>query len=192
MLLGQLPDEEDREAHYGNNRQCDDLPRAEPVQILALVQQDLQSSDPQHQQEQPDLIDRQTHRGRFTRAVDDPGRNSRNDAHRHVYIENPRPGNVVRDPTAQQRTYHGGYQSGNGPHTQSGTRFGFGIARQQQGLRQWHHRTRDGALQDTEQNQQFQRRSERTQERRNGEQRDGPDEQLHLAEGSSEPARQRQ
>ena len=42
----------------------DDLRRVEPVELLALVEHDLQRADPQHQQRQADVVERQLARAR--------------------------------------------------------------------------------------------------------------------------------
>ena len=49
-----------------------DLRRAEPVEVLALVEHDLQRADPQHEQAESDAVDRQLARRRLARPVDHP------------------------------------------------------------------------------------------------------------------------
>ncbi len=66
VLGGQLPDREGREADGGDHRQADDHRRAEPVQLLALVEHDLQRADPDHQQAQADVVHRHAPGGRLS------------------------------------------------------------------------------------------------------------------------------
>ena len=46
-------------ADDGDDREHHDCRRSEPVEVLALVQHDLQRTDPQHEQAEPDAVDRQ-------------------------------------------------------------------------------------------------------------------------------------
>src|SRR4030095_9324398 len=77
---------------------------AEPVEILALVEHDLQRADPQHEQPEPDAIDRRADRRRLPLAIDDPGDGGSSKADRNIDVEDPRPGNIVGDPTTEKRT----------------------------------------------------------------------------------------
>jgi len=52
MLRRQLPGEEQRKAQRRDDGEGDDDRRAEPVQVLALVEHDLQRADPEHEQPQ--------------------------------------------------------------------------------------------------------------------------------------------
>ena len=56
MRLGQLPDDEEAQRDGGNDRQCHDERGIEPVELVALVEQDLQGTDTDDQQRQTDAI----------------------------------------------------------------------------------------------------------------------------------------
>ena len=115
MGVGQLPDHEHGKGHDSDHRKGDDFIGGKPVQLLALVQHQLQCRHPEHKQGQAYGVDRQLARGRFAVAVDAPGHEGREQAHGHVDVEDPGPGNIVRDPAAQQRPDHGSDQRGHAP-----------------------------------------------------------------------------
>ena len=191
MLVGQLPDQEEGEAHHGRDRQAHDQAGMEPVVLLAQVQHHLHRRDPDHQQRQSQLVNGQLVDDAFAFAVDRPRRQRRDDADRDVDVEDPRPVDVVGDPAAQQRTHHRRDQGGDCPHRhrQPGQRFR--IAGQQQRLRERDHRPGDEALQRAERNQRRHVRRQAAQQRRHHEQDHAADEQPDLAEALRQPAGQR-
>ena len=134
MGLGQLPHQEDDEANQRRQAQDDDFFGGEPIQLFALVQHELQGTDPHHQQCQPHAVDGQLAARGFAVAVNPPGDARRQQAHRHVDVKNPRPRHVVRDPAAQQRADHGGHQRRHAPERQRQADFLARVTRHQQGL----------------------------------------------------------
>ncbi len=58
MGFGPFPDDEDRQPDERDNRQRHDDRRAEPIQLIALVEHDLQRPDPDNDQPETHRIDR--------------------------------------------------------------------------------------------------------------------------------------
>src|SRR5438045_4572225 len=191
MLLRHLPDEKERKRDDCNHDEDNDASRLEPVEVLALVERDLQRTDPQNQQRKTDAVDRQLEGGRFTLLVDEPGDRRGAEADRNIDVENPRPSDVVRDPPAEQRTDDRRDQRRDRPQGQRAASFLLRIAREQQRLRQRNHRTGNRALNHAKQNQEFDRRREPAQERHNDEEQNRHEEQPHLPVATREPAGQR-
>ncbi|MOA13429.1 hypothetical protein D3C78_1334800 [compost metagenome] len=103
MIVRQLPHHQEHQRHHGHDGQDNDLGRVEPVQLLALIEHDLQRTDANHQQHQPDGIDR------FDLGFGLPAFQRRhcNQDHeqpnRDVDKEDPAPVIVIADITAQDR-----------------------------------------------------------------------------------------
>ena len=98
-------------------------------------------------------------------AEDRPGDRRRQQAHRDVDVEDPRPGDVVGDPAAEQRPDHRRHQHRHAPqrHRHAGQRAR--VARQQQRLRQRDHRPGHQALQHAEEDQRLDGRRQAAQPR---------------------------
>ncbi len=108
MLVVDFPDQEQHETHYGRGGQRDDDRAGEPVEFLPLVEHDLQRAYPDDQQPQSGPVDRQLADGCFASQVDRRRDRRGQQTHGHVDIENPRPGDVIGDPAAEQRPHDGG------------------------------------------------------------------------------------
>ena len=91
MILGELPDDKDRESDDGDDGEQGDLAGSEPVEILALVEHDLQCADPKDQQSESDAVYRQSMGGRLATAVDHPRYTCGDEPDRYVDVEDPRP-----------------------------------------------------------------------------------------------------
>ena len=191
MLRRQFPHDEERQRDHRDQRQHHDGGGIEPVEILALVEHDLQRADPDHEQPETHGIDRRLADHRIAVAEDRERGNGRDETHRNVDVENPRPRDVVRDPAAQNRSGDRRDQRGHRPHGERHGRLRAWITREQQGLRQRDHRAGDRALQHARGEQEGQRRRESAQPRSDHEQHDRRHEQAHLSEALREPAGQR-
>ena len=115
MPFGEFPNQKDEQSDGRHDGERHDLPGLEPVEILALVEQDLQRPHPNDEKRQAHLVDRHLDGGRLTLAIDDPRRESRAETHRHIDVEDPRPGDVVGDPAAEQRPDHRRHHRRDGP-----------------------------------------------------------------------------
>ena len=107
MLDGEFAPEEEREADYRRDGECDDEAGTEPVVFLALVEHDLQGADGDDEQSEAPIIDAFASLANFSevgRVFDDAvGEIERQDADRNIEEEDPAPTVVVDDPAA-----HGG------------------------------------------------------------------------------------
>ena len=138
LVVDQLPDDE-----YVNPTERDDREQRrsggiEPVELLALVEHDLQRADPDHQQRQADAVDGQLARG-VSRCGRSPTSPRPQHTHWNIDVENPRPGNVVSDPSPEQRAHHRRDQRRHGPNGERRAGLGLGVTRQQQRLRERDH-----------------------------------------------------
>jgi hypothetical protein len=100
----------------GQDGQHDDEARAEPIQLLPLVEHHLQRADAQDEQRDPDVVDPYAP----ARAAALPGRildqpedqQRRRNADRQVDEKDPVPAVVVREPAAQRGSKNGGNHHG--------------------------------------------------------------------------------
>ena len=143
------------------------------------------------QQHQAHAIQGHSSRSGIAVAIDGPSQQRREQTHGHIDVEDPGPGNIVRDPAAQQGPGHGRDQRGHGPHRQRHPRLGRRVAGQQQRLRQRDHRPGHQALQHAEADQHLQRTRQAAQPRSQHEQQHAHGEQPHRTEALRQPARQR-
>ncbi len=150
ILLGQFPDDEDRKADRGNDREADDPCRSEPVILAPRVEHDLERADRKHQQHQPDIVDALA-LDRGFKGRDQPVDEEQADGDdRQVDEEDPRPAPIVADQAAEDRPEDRGGGGGHRPDREADRR---ALARkdaQQQGLRQRHQRAAGKALRHTE------------------------------------------
>jgi len=153
MVVGQLPDEEQREAEHRRHREGHDPRRGKPVEVLALVEHELQRADPEDEQREPDAVDRRLHARRLAVAVDEPRHGERDESHRHVDEEDPRPGEVVGDPAAEQRTDHRRDEDGEREGGERDAGLFARIGGEKQRLRERDHRPGHRALHDAEEDQ---------------------------------------
>ena len=92
----------------GDDREEDDRLRLEPVVALALLEHELQRSEPGGQQAEADPVDAALGLRDVLRIRDERERHQeRDDADRNVDVEDQRPAGVVDDPTAERRADRG-------------------------------------------------------------------------------------
>src|SRR5205823_4392951 len=89
MVLGGLPGEEQREAQRGDDREAEDEARAEPVELAALVEHELQAADAKHEQRHADAVNRQLAGRRFAVLEQMPGEERREYPYRDIDQEDP-------------------------------------------------------------------------------------------------------
>ena len=187
-----LPDHEIQQRGARDAGQRDHGRRAEPVELVALVEQDLQRADADHQQGQADIVDRLLAPWRLAPGQQLPGEQADQHAHRQVDQEDPVPGEVLGQPAAGQRPGdrrdHGRHRPQ--PHRQAA--LGRRIDRGDQRLRQRNHRGAEHPLQDARGQQHRKVRRDAAQHRGQREQQRAGREHAHLAEAPGQPAGQRQ
>ena len=191
VIVRQLPYEEEREGEYRGDGERHDEGRGKPVEVLALVEHELQRTDPDDEQREPDAVDRRLHARRLALAVDDPRHGERDEAHRHVDVENPRPGKVVGDPAAKQRSDYRRDQDGERERGEGDAGLLARIGRKQKRLRERNHRPGDRALDHAEEDEHRHRDREAAEERGHDEERGRGEEEAHLAEALRQPAGER-
>jgi len=89
MLVRELPYDEEAQEHHSGQAQYDDLARAEPAMVVALVQHDLQGGDADDQKDETKGIDGSFGGRRFPLAQQHPGRPGGEQSHRHIDEEDP-------------------------------------------------------------------------------------------------------
>jgi hypothetical protein len=104
VLVGEFPRDEERDADQRHQTGCDDDGRTEPILFIAVVEHELQAADADDQQREPDDIDGQFELLGLPVPQDRPARRRRKCAHRQIDIEQPWPGQIIRDPTADDRS----------------------------------------------------------------------------------------
>ena len=100
-----LPNDQGNERDDKGNAKTDDKVRSKPVLFLALIERDLQCAHGDDQQTDADVVDAVKIvpvgllvRGIFHQPI---GEKKRQDAYRNVDVENPVPGIVIGDPSAE-------------------------------------------------------------------------------------------
>ena len=147
VLLGEFPGDEKGERDERGDGQCDDGPGGEPVEFVALVEEDLQGPDADGQQDQADVIDRELAPFGFACLQQLPAEHGDDDAERQVDQEYPAPGEGLRQPAADQRPDDGGEDRRHDPQPEGHAPLLRGIDRYHQGLRERQHRRAEDALQ---------------------------------------------
>src|SRR5260370_37898462 len=113
--MSPLPDAGENQRKNGDCEKCDDKVALEPVFPLSFVENDFQRAESQRDQADSNVINAQlaATAGRLDllnklwRIRDQPaGQQQAQNANRHIDKEDPAPGKVVGDPTAQWRTDH--------------------------------------------------------------------------------------
>jgi hypothetical protein len=112
FFLPQFPHHHADQSDGGDDGGGDDAVRREPIVALAFVQHDFERAQPGGQQPQAHVIDLQAVAQRFAEQIgriEDQQRSQQQgtNAHRNVDQENPAPGVVVGDPSAERRAHHG-------------------------------------------------------------------------------------
>ena len=192
MAVGEFPDDEEGQGDRRDQRAADDEVRLEPVQVVALVEDDLQGADADHQGDQADVVHRRLldhHRACLQLLVDDE---SGEQADRHVDEEDPRPAVVVGDPAAEDRPGDRRHHRDHREQGQGHAALRRWVDGDQQGLGDRIQRPGDEALQGAEADQRRHRLGDAAEERGEYEQQRGGDEQAHLADPPGQPAGQRQ
>src|SRR5215469_12681031 len=117
MVDREFTPEEECEADDGNHEQGDDEARSEPVLFLPLIKHDLNGADGDDEKAEAPVVDAfaaladlREVRWIFDEAI---GENERNDADGDIQEEDPAPGVVIDDPTAdrgaEDRRHYDGY-----------------------------------------------------------------------------------
>ena len=182
--------EEIIEADHRDDRLDPDFLGAEPADLLAAVEQQLQRADADREREEPEPVEAQMlvalgllHEQHHADHGDD--------ADRQVDQEHPVPGVIVGEPGAQRRAHDRAEHHADAPDRHRLAALLERIGVEQARLRQRHQRGARHALQQAEQHHLLDVLRQRAQERGDGEAGDADDEQLLAPEAVGHPADRR-
>lgn len=101
----QLPDYERDQADHRRHAERGDQIRGEPIILLPLVEQNLERADAERQEPQTPAVNFFLRTSQVRRVADvELDHQESQQANRHVDVEDPAPGRVVRKPTAHHRS----------------------------------------------------------------------------------------
>ena len=178
-----------------DRRQRHDEVRAEPVVFLALVEQDLERTHRQRQQRDADVIDTHTGspaRAEIRRILHHPEhQKQRQQTDGKIDVEDPAPGVIVGQPSAQRRANRGRHDGGDSVEREGQPALLGREGVRQNGLRHRLKPAAAGALNHAEQNQHRQAGSDAAEQRGDGEQEDAQQEEPLAAKCRRQPSADR-
>ena len=192
IFVSPLPDDHEDQGGCANDRKRDDEVRFEPVFALTFVENNLQSAQAQSHKSQAHIVDvsfAQLAALEVGRILNEPrGEQDRQNADGDIDEEDPAPGEVVGDPSAEGGADRGSGDDGHSIDRECHASFRGRKGVRENGLLAGLQASAAGALQDAADDQHREVRRESAQERTDGEQGDAAHVEVLASDDGREPA----
>src|SRR5882724_1173089 len=193
MLRDQFANQKEHEPDRTENAQNKDEVRSEPVVFLAFIEHDLERADAQREVTDAPVINAAFTTLDVRRIVNEQHRHDDGrDPDRNVDVEKPAPGVTFGDPAAEHRTKHWSNNDAQRPECHGFGALLRGKGFHQDGLRKWLQASAGCALEHTEDDEQWQVRSDAAEKGKDSEAADRYQQNVATAKIIAQPSRKRQ